>query len=134
MPAVAVADTHALVWYSRANPRKLGPAARDILERAAAREAAVYVPVLVLVELADMALKGTLPAPNGFRRWVEDLFGHGNFFAADLTWDIVRRAEELYCIPERGDRLIAATAAHLDLPLITRDPEICAAAGVEVVW
>jgi predicted nucleic acid-binding protein len=39
----------------------------------------------------------------------------------------VARAHELFGIAERGDRLIAATAAVLDYPLITRDPEIIAA-------
>lgn len=53
--------------------------------------------------------------------------------AVDLTAAIVLRAEALYDIRERGDRLIAATAAVLDVPLITRDPEI-GRAGVEVVW
>jgi predicted nucleic acid-binding protein len=52
----------------------------------------------------------------------------------DLGVEIVMKAEELYAIRERGDRLIAATAAVLDLPLITRDPEIANAAGVELLW
>jgi predicted nucleic acid-binding protein len=43
-------------------------------------------------------------------------------------------AQRLYAIAERGDRLIAATAATLDLPQITRDPQIAAAAGVECLW
>jgi predicted nucleic acid-binding protein len=30
--------------------------------------------------------------------------------------------------------LIAATAAVLDMPLITRDPEIAEVAGVELLW
>jgi predicted nucleic acid-binding protein len=46
----------------------------------------------------------------------------------------VVKAEELYAIREQGDRLIAATAAVLDLPLVTRDPEIKKAAGVELLW
>jgi predicted nucleic acid-binding protein len=46
----------------------------------------------------------------------------------------VLRADGLYEIPERGDRLIAATAAELDVPLITRDREIGRASGVAVVW
>jgi predicted nucleic acid-binding protein len=48
--------------------------------------------------------------------------------------EIVLRSQSLYSIPGRGDRLIAATAAHMDLPLITRDPEIAPAAGVELLW
>ena len=53
-------------------------------------------------------------------------------FARDIA--IVLRAHTLYAIPERGDRLIAATAAELDCPLITRDPEIARAAGVDLIW
>ena len=54
--------------------------------------------------------------------------------ARSYTTRIVRRAQLLYEIPERGDRLIAATAAELDLPLITRDNTIADAAGVDVIW
>lgn len=39
-----------------------------------------------------------------------------------------------FTIPERGDRLIAATAVALDVPLITRDPEIAACANVTLLW
>ena len=43
-------------------------------------------------------------------------------------------AQRLYSIPERGDRLMAATAIVLDVPLITQDSEIQGAAGVECIW
>ncbi len=59
--------------------------------------------------------------------------GRGNL-SFIVSLDVVLKAEELYAIQERGDRLIAATAAVLDLPLVTRDPRIADAAGVEVVW
>ena len=67
-------------------------------------------------------------------RGSSSIFASGNYHEAQLTAEIVYAAQRLYSIPERGDRLIAATAIVLDLPLITRDPEIQRAAGVECIW
>lgn len=131
---LAVADTHALVWYARGKHHKLGRDARRAFDEAVHGTGGIYVPVLVLVELAEMVRRGDLRVPDGFTRWAEALFATGRFFPVELSWEIVRRAETLAAIPERGDRLIAATAAQLECPLLTRDPEIAAAAGVETVW
>jgi PIN domain nuclease of toxin-antitoxin system len=46
---------------------------------------------------------------------------------------IVLEAEALYGIPERGDRLIAATAASLGCPLMTSDSHI-AHQGIRTIW
>jgi predicted nucleic acid-binding protein len=46
----------------------------------------------------------------------------------------VSRSHDLFAIPERGDRLIAATAMELGVPLVTRDPQIAKAADVDVIW
>lgn len=51
-----------------------------------------------------------------------------------LMDQVVRMSHQLFEIPERGDRLLAATAMALELPLMTRDPEIAACAGVALVW
>jgi hypothetical protein len=66
--------------------------------------------------------------------WARAAFATGKYHEAELTAEIVYIAQRLYAIAERGDRLIAATAATLDLPLITRDLQIAAAAGVECLW
>ena len=47
---------------------------------------------------------------------------------------VVARSHALLTIPERGDRLIAATAQHLGIPLVTRDREIARAIGGDVIW
>jgi PIN domain nuclease of toxin-antitoxin system len=132
--SLVVSDTHALIWYAQGRSNRLGSRARRIFERCEAGQAVVYLPVLVLAELGEAVRTGRVSLPAPFAIWVEHLLGSGRFFAVDLSWEILREAEELYAIPERGDRLIAATAAHLDLPLVTRDPEIGAAAGVKVIW
>jgi PIN domain nuclease of toxin-antitoxin system len=69
-----------------------------------------------------------------FEEWARAAFGSGKNHQAELTAEIVYLAQRLYAISERGDRLIVATALALDLPLITRDPQIVAAAGVECLW
>ncbi|MBV9775320.1 MAG: PIN domain-containing protein [Gemmatimonadetes bacterium] len=77
---------------------------------------------------------GSVRLGDTFSGWSRKLLASPRFVLVELTYEIVLRAEEFYAIPERGDRLIAATAAHLGYPLITRDPEIARAAGVEVIW
>lgn len=52
----------------------------------------------------------------------------------DLTRAMAVRAHSLYAIPERGDRLLAATALELDCPLLTRDPAIRASRLVRTIW
>lgn len=134
MTELAVTDAHALIWYARSAWKKLGPEARRVYARADDGNAAVYVPAVALVEIAEAGRRGMLRFPHGFALWTTQLFSSGKFFPVDLDVEIILRAEELYDIPERGDRLIAATAAHLGLPLLTRDPEIGRAAGVRVLW
>lgn len=131
--ALAVADTHALLWYVQSKWGKLGSESRRY-ERVDAGTASVFVPTMVMAEVCETARAGDISLPGGFSVWGDALFASGFFHVVDLTWSIVRRSEELFAIPERGDRLIAATALELGVPLITRDPEIADAAGVEIIW
>jgi len=132
--SVAVTDTHALVWYALGPQRKLGRRARAMFERADRGHATIYVPVLVLVEIAEAIRRGAIRSEGGFSRWTERLLTSGRFVAADLTPAIVLKAEGLYAIPERGDRLIAATAAHLECPLITKDPAVARLPRLTTLW
>lgn len=134
MSPIAVVDTHALLWYAMGRGRKLGRRARQLLTRADEGHAAVYIPAIALVEVLEAAHRGTVVLTDGPEAWVSGLTASGGFRVAALTTEIVLRSATLYSIPERGDRLIAATAVELDLPLITRDPAIAAVASVRQVW
>jgi PIN domain nuclease of toxin-antitoxin system len=132
--SIAVADSHALIWYAIGPTRKLGRRARTLFERAERRQATIYLPVLVLVEIAEAIRRGHLRSEHSFSHWASRLLASGGFVAADLTPEIVFEAERLYAIPERGDRLIAATAAALGCPLITNDPEIARRGHIPTIW
>lgn len=134
MIEIAVTDTHGLLWYARSELSRLGSEARRVYAAADEGRAAIGIPTITMVELADAERKGILHFPLGFSGWTQALFSAGRFFPMDLTLEIVVRAQTLYGIPERTDRLIAATAAQFGYPLLTRDPDIGRAAGVEVVW
>lgn len=132
--SLAVIDTHALIWALTGQRRRLGQAALRLIDSVDRGEAALYVPTLSLVEVGEAERRGAIRLRGGFDRWVEGLFSTGRYHPADLTTAIVRRAQTLFEIPERADRLIAATAAELDLALITRDAAIAETAGVDTIW
>lgn len=134
MAELAVTDSHGLIWYATGRKRKLGSKARRLFERADSAGAAVYIPSIALAEIAEASHRGIVRLRSGFTSWCKGLLSSPHFIAVDLRVEVVLKAEELYAIRERGDRLIAATAAVLDLPLITRDPDIAEAAGVELLW
>jgi PIN domain nuclease of toxin-antitoxin system len=134
MVTLAVLDAHALIWAATDQQRLLGRRARAFVDRVEAGRAAAYVPTMVLVEIGEAVRRGTLAFVDGFDVWAEQLAASGRYHVVDLTLPIVLRAQELFDIPERGDRLAAATASVFDCPLVTRDAEIARAPGVEVLW
>jgi len=90
----------------------------------------------LVIELGEACHRGTVAVSTSvsLEEWARAAFASGRYHEAQLTAEVVYVAQRLYAIAERGDRLIAATAVTLDLPLITRDPDIAAAAEVERLW
>lgn len=130
---VAVADTHALIWL-HSDSRKLGSAARRAFAEAERSQFLVYVPSLVLVEISEAIRGGRLHLQESFDDWLNGLFRNSCYQPVDLTEAMARRSHALYAIPERGDRLLAATALELDCPLITSDTQIAASGLVATLW
>ncbi len=63
----------------------------------------------------------------------EDLLKSQNYQFEPLSLEILKTASEITDIPELHDRLIAATARYLDIPLITNDPVIRASKFVDTL-
>jgi PIN domain nuclease of toxin-antitoxin system len=132
--ALFVTDTHPLVWYAEARSRKLGKQARKTFEYADSGRAVIYVPVLVIAEILELARRAHIRTGLPPTEWIDGLFRLPGFIPADLTRDIVIAGESLYAIRERTDRMIAATAVELGVPLITRDAELANVPRLQTVW
>lgn len=132
--ALAVTDTHSLLWWADSGKqKKLGRRARAHFQRADREHAAIYVPTMVIAEISELVHLGRIELTLPFSAWLDCLERSESYLIADLTADVVRHANDLFAIAERGDRLIAATARSLDVPLMTRDENI-GATGVELLW
>ncbi len=62
------------------------------------------------------------------------LLASRRFLTTDLTAEVILAAESLYGVPERGDRLIAATAVRLECPLLTQAPAIARVPSISTIW
>lgn len=135
MTEIAVADTHALIWWMLGLVQRLGRRARRFFERVDEGAAVVCVSTFTLVEIGESVQAGRMRLPESFDAFVARLDSTpSRYQVVPLTAAIVSRAHELYAIPERGDRLIAATARELGYPLVTRDSAIAAAIDGEQLW
>lgn len=130
----AVTDTHSLIWYAAGRHRRLGRKALEFFRAADERRALVHVPTTVLMEVSEALRAGRLELETPFAAWIEALFAAGPYLAAPLEVAVVTKSHDLFAIPERGDRLIAATAAVLGCPLISRDPEIRRTKAIATIW
>jgi PIN domain nuclease of toxin-antitoxin system len=77
---------------------------------------------VVIFEIAYLHEKKRIPISV---KDIENIIADSvNYVEEALTLDIIKSAFEITDIPELHDRLIAGTARHLDIPLITNDPVI----------
>ena len=130
-----VADTHAIIWYL-VEPERLSQIALDALEGAIAAGEPVYISAISLIEICYLIEK---------RRIVSDLLqrilavlneqdSSLIVIPIDLAISIAVQNIDRDTVPDMPDRIIAATALHLNLPLVTRDRKIQASQSIITVW
>lgn len=129
-----VTDTHSLIWYLEDSPR-LGLAARECFEACDRGKSIIYVPTICLVEIIYLQEKGRIPAEMKLLLDKELRSGSAGIFLTDLSVEVVERLSMVprSDVPDMPDRIIAATALHLGLPLISRDRKIQVSA-VDTIW
>ena len=115
-----VTDTQALVKFMMGK-KVINDKSHQAFLAADRGETLIIIPAVVLMEVMYLFEKHRIDI--GLLH-TEDLLESRNYQFEPLTLEVLKTASKIDDIPELHDRLIAATAHHLDLPLITNDPVI----------
>lgn len=130
-----VTDTHALIWHLTGDAR-LSPVARNAFVQADLGAGVIWIPGVVLVETVYLVEKARFPATLIER--MLDLVDppSDNYVIVPLDAEVIRALQTIGrdAIPDMPDRIIAASAKRLGLPLLSKDSVITAAPDVSVVW
>lgn len=136
MPSVdaVLVDTHVLLWWQAGGDRLSSTAARRI-ERADV----VYLSPISCWEIAMLVTQGRVALDRPVSAWINDLLATSTADIAELTPDIAVTAGEHQAFHgDPADRIIFATAAARQVPLITKDTRLHEHAShrrdVTVVW
>lgn len=130
----AVADTHAIIWYLFDIPH-LSARASSIFSEAEETGDQIAVSSISFVEIVYLVEKERIPAAT-FERLADEL-QRANAVLVEISLYLpisqAMASVERASIPDMPDRIIAATALHLGVPLISRDWRI-QLSEVETVW
>ena len=133
MPSLAV-DTHAALWYLVKSP-KLTREAQARLQAAFSAGRPVFLPSICIVEVTYLVEKGRIPLAHW--KALDALLAADDspFQVVPLDEAIARAVSRIprSQVPDMPDRIIAATALHLGVPLVSGDRRIRSSA-LEVIW
>jgi PIN domain nuclease of toxin-antitoxin system len=130
----AVADTHAGLWYLFRDPRLSTPA-RNLMTATLAAGDQIAVSSITLAEIVYLIEKGRIPLA-AFDRVLAALDRPTPLLVeVPLDRHIVQmmRTLDRAAVPELPDRVVAATALYLAVPVISRDHKI-QASTVTCIW
>jgi PIN domain nuclease of toxin-antitoxin system len=129
-----VVDTHAGIWYFT-DPKRLSPAAKQAIDGATSNGQPFYLPSISLVEMRYLVDKGKIAGAVLDRIHAALELPDTNLQIATLDVTVARAVEKIPrgVVPDMPDRIIAATALSLQLPLVSRDRKIQASA-IQTIW
>lgn len=137
-----VADTNAVIWYLATSPR-LSEVARVVMDAAEQRGGSIFVASISLLEIIRIhretavgrrrAMNRQIPS-NALAALIEQLSDPSSAFKIAPLDLLTAQAAEVCFFDDPGDWIIAATALHLKLPLVTADERIRASKIVPTIW
>lgn len=130
----AVADTHAVVWYLLDSPR-LPAVALAQFEKCRTAGITVGVSSISIIEIVYLVEKGHIPSTtlSLLEKSLSEQPAPLEIIPITHTIALAIRQVPRDQVPELPDRVIAATALHLGVPLIRRDSKINLS-NVDTIW
>ena len=127
-------DTHVVFWAA-AEPKRLSRNAARAIEKAS-RAGGLWVSSVTLYELAGLVKSGRIRGGGAPQDVVEAIVGAVRAGIHEITPEIAVLAQHLPDDFPRDpmDRLIAATAQALRIPLVTRDERMLDSPSLETIW
>ena len=116
--------------------RRLSRQARKIFESAEEGYVQILVPSIVLVEAVFLMQRRRIPEAQVSKLFELSEDAEASICVVPLNMAVAQAVSDFgpAAIPDMPDRIIAATARALNLPLITVDPIIAESDLLEVIW
>ncbi len=134
MAIVAVSDTHAALWHLW-DPVRLSANASRLLDEAAEADAKIAISAISVCEVVYLEEKGRI-APGSTASFVAACTADDALFVVvAIDVGVALRLPEVPrdLVPDMPDRIIAATALALGVPLVTKDAQI-RSTQVPTIW
>lgn len=131
---VAVADTHTIIWYLF-NDERLSNIARQTIETAAIDGNQIGISSITLAEIVYLSEKNRIPEQT-FERLLNAMEEENSvLIEISLDKNVVKTLVRVdrKQIPDLPDRIIAATALYVQVPVISRDRKI-KLSDIQTIW
>jgi len=129
-----VLDTHALIWWLTGSA-PLSRAAKLAVTKAA-KENRVVASAISVLEIVTAIRRGRLQFTTPLEQWLADARRLPELRFEPVSAEIAQLAgsfgEDMHVDP--ADRIIAATAIILNVPLVTADGKLRASRAVKTIW
>ena len=122
------------MWYLE-NSKELSAVARATIEDAVRDDREVHVSAISVIETVYLVEREKIPA-TALQRLRQALIDPSTVLSiAPVDLSVANALENIprNIAPDMPDRIIAATALHLGVPLVTRDRRL-QAAGIQTIW